>query len=119
MDRMKAIEQVKEGLALLQEGARYASDACQHLQQALDLLDHPREALTDRERHVLEVITGWEGQRPPSFQELAEACGLSSRSYARDLVISLEDKRYVQRATGRARAFKVLRPASPTAEKQP
>lgn len=114
---MKAIEQTKEALALLQAGARHATDACQHLQQALDLLDHPRETLTDRERHVLEVIASWEGPRPPSFQELAEACGLSSRSYARDLVLSLEDKRYVQRAIGRARAFKVLRPAPTTAEK--
>lgn len=113
MDRMAAIERVQEGLMLLREGTHNTRKACEELKEALDLLDY-EEASTDldeRERQVLGLLQGWEGQRSPTFQQIADGCGFSSRSYAREVAISLENKGYIARSAGRARSITVLKTA--------
>lgn len=111
MDRMAAIERVTEGLMLLREGSHNTRRACVELSEALDLLDYEKqeEALDERERQVLEFLATWEGPRSPTFQQIADGCDVNSRSYARTVALSLEQKGFIVRAPGRSRSITVLK----------
>lgn len=113
MDRMAAIERVTEGLMLLREGSHNTRRACEELAGALELLDYQEATadLTEREAQVLALLIRWEGQRSPTFQQIADGCGFSSRNHARDIAISLENKGYIGRSAGRARSITVLKTA--------
>lgn len=112
MDRMAAIERVSEGLMLLREGSHNTRKACDELAGALELLDfNESNELTERERQVLEFVQNWDGERPPTFQKIADGCDLSSRAHARDIAIKLEIKGYATRTPGRARSIVIIKPA--------
>ena len=75
------------------------------------------EALTVRQRRVLEVIRNSIARRgyPPSMREIGAAVGLvSPRSVAHQLH-ALERKGYLRRDPNRPRAIEVVSPAAPSA----
>lgn len=113
MDRMAAIERVTEGLMLLREGSHNTRLACLELSEALELLDAKQftDALEERESQVLEFLCAWEGARSPTFQQIADGCQLKSRSYAREVCLSLETKDYITRSPGRARSIHIIKNA--------
>lgn len=118
MDRMAAIERVTESLMLLREGSHNIRRACVELTDALGLLDYEKrnEPLEQREAQVLQFLSEWDGERPPTFARIAEGCGLRSRSYARELCVSLEAKGLVTRLPGRARGVSIIGTAGAVVE---
>ena len=75
------------------------------------------EALTVRQRRVLEVIRNSIDRRgyPPSMREIGEAVGLVSPSSVAHQLHALERKGYLRRDPNRPRAIEVVSPDAPSA----
>ena len=71
------------------------------------------DALTTRQRRVLEVIRAAIGDRgyPPSMREIGEKAGLSSPSSVAHQLRTLEAKGYIRRDPNRPRALEILSPS--------
>ena len=65
--------------------------------------------LTDRERQLLDFITGHatSGTRMPSFEEMAAHLGVKAKSHVHRIIVSLERKGHVKRIPGHARAIRI------------
>lgn len=77
----------------------------------------PGDALTPRQRRILDVIRDWVERfgYPPSVREIGEAVGLTSTSSVAHQLRALERKGYLRRDPNRPRAVGV-RPAESSAE---
>ncbi|WP_022853222.1 transcriptional repressor LexA [Thermodesulfatator atlanticus] len=69
--------------------------------------------LSESEKIALEFIEEYLSKNgyPPSFREIAEACGFSSKSSVHKLLRRLEAKGFVELVPGEARGIRLLRPA--------
>ena len=70
-------------------------------------------AMPRREQAALRFITGYQAAHDgisPSFEQLREALGLSSKSHVMPLLDRLEARLRIQRLRGRFRAIRVLAP---------
>jgi repressor LexA len=77
---------------------------------ALPGIEDPDEALTPRQRKVLEVIRSWVDRHgyPPSVREIGTAVGLTSTSSVSHQLRALQRKGYLRRDANRPRAVGVL-----------
>jgi len=67
--------------------------------------------LTAKQAKLLHLLDDHIGQTgvAPSFDEMAEAMGLAAKSGIDRLILGLEDRGYIRRIPGKARAIEVLR----------
>ena len=67
--------------------------------------------LTARHRSVLQVIIDRQAQDGvcPSYQEISDIVGLKSKGRVNAIVRQLEERGYIRRMEGRARAMEVIR----------
>ena len=70
--------------------------------------------LTERQLELLRFIESRE--MTPTFEEMAEAVGLKSKSGTHRLVLALEQRGFIRRIRGAARGIEVIRPSSPGIE---
>jgi DNA-binding MarR family transcriptional regulator len=80
------------------------------LRRALDAAPRPERGLTPRQRHVLSYLIDREqaGQPTPSFQEIADALGVTSRSQIARYLDCLEQRGYITRQPAGARSIRVI-----------
>jgi len=73
------------------------------------------EALTDRQKAVLEFVERFSGERgfPPTLREIGQAVGLANVNAVRGHVSALEKKGYITRTPDKARSISVVAPPSP------
>lgn len=69
--------------------------------------------LTTQQAKLLDFIESYMEDRraAPSFEDMKEAVGLSSKSGIHRLLQGLEERRYIRRWHNRARAIEILRPS--------
>jgi repressor LexA len=104
-------------------GAAPEGEAPEAPQQAQTSLEQPEtsdlrgpdQALTPRQRRVLQVIKEYAQRRgyPPSMREIGQAVGLASASSVAYQLSVLQSKGYLRRDGGRARTVEVWPPGRP------
>ena len=65
-----------------------------------------RQGLTDQQIRLLEVLEA--SPTTPSYVELAAAMGLASKSGISRLVLSLEERGFIERLPSKARSIRVV-----------
>lgn len=66
--------------------------------------------LTQRQKDVLDAIRGRLAisEVPPSFDEIMQDCGFSSKSGVHRVILALEERGYIRRLPNRARAIELI-----------
>lgn len=72
--------------------------------------------LTHQQSRLLEYLKSYAGRDniSPSFQEMSEAIGLRSKAGVHRLISGLEERGFIRRLHGRARAIEVIDQARET-----
>ena len=67
--------------------------------------------LTPNQKRLLDFIVKFQSLAgiSPNFDEMADAMNLSSKSGIHRILVQLEEKKYIRRLYGRARAIEILR----------
>lgn len=88
---------------------RFGGRACSLIQP---ITVDTRPPLSPRQRDTFEFIERYIAEHgyPPCIREIAAAMGIRSTNGAADHVRALEKKGYIERAGGRSRAIRVVRP---------
>jgi repressor LexA len=67
--------------------------------------------ITAKQRRILDYLHEFQrkGLTMPSYAEMVEGLGLSSKSHAHRYVMALEERGFIRRLPGRARAIEVIK----------